>query len=207
MDQTYWRFFFCRSIKMYIIIKKQGLNLEFKSLLDDQYQQWQQKIDARDFNFGDDNTARRVEQNFEDRIENHRESLVLEKFSLPASVKQEINVLIDELEQFKEELEEKYVLFRRAYINWIRDYTNQLLEERRTRQQLENLTPERIQQFNKFQADESFVGDQCVICMGDVEIGRNMMRLDCDGQHTFCQVCIEGWFADHNTCPICRHRF
>ena len=207
MDQTYWRFFFCRSIKMNIIIKKQGLNLEFKSLLDDQYQQWQQKIDARDFNFGDDNTARRVEQNFEDRIENHRESLVLEKFSLPASVKQEINVLIDELEQFKEELEEKYVLFRRAYINWIRDYTNQLLEERRTRQQLENLTPERIQQFNKFQADESFVGDQCVICMGDVEIGRNMMRLDCDGQHTFCQVCIEGWFADHNTCPICRHKF
>ena len=192
---------------MYIIIKKQGLNLEFKSLLDDQYQQWQQKIDAQDFNFGDDNTARRVEQNFEDRIENHRESLVLEKFSLPASVKQEINVLIDELEQFKEELEEKYVLFRRAYINWIRDYTNQLLEERRTRQQLENLTPERIQQFNKFQADESFVGDQCVICMGDVEIGRNMMRLDCDGQHTFCQVCIEGWFADHNTCPICRHKF
>ena len=192
---------------MYIIIKKQGLNLEFKSLLDDQYQQWQQKIDARDFNFGDDNTARRVEQNFEDRIENHRESLVLEKFSLPASVKQEINVLIDELEQFKEELEEKYVLFRRAYINWIRDYTNQLLEERRTRQQLENLTPERIQQFNKFQADESFVGDQCVICMGDVEIGRNMMRLDCDGQHTFCQVCIEGWFADHNTCPMCRHKF
>ena len=207
MDQTYWRFFFCRSIKMYIIIKKQGLNLEFKSLLDDQYQQWQPKIDARHFNFGDDNTARRVEQNFEDRIENHRESLVLEKFSLPASVKQEINVLIDELEQFKEELEEKYVLFRRAYINWIRDYTNQLLEERRTRQQLENLTPERIQQFNKFQADESFVGDQCVICMGDVEIGRNMMRLDCDGQHTFCQVCIEGWFADHNTCPICRHKF
>ena len=192
---------------MYIIIKKQGLNLEFKSLLDDQYQQWQPKIDARHFNFGDDNTARRVEQNFEDRIENHRESLVLEKFSLPASVKQEINVLIDELEQFKEELEEKYVLFRRAYINWIRDYTNQLLEERRTRQQLENLTPERIQQFNKFQADESFVGDQCVICMGDVEIGRNMMRLDCDGQHTFCQVCIEGWFADHNTCPICRHTF
>ena len=192
---------------MNIIIKKQGLNLEFKSLLDDQYQQWQQKIDARDFNFGDDNTARRVEQNFEDRIENHRESLVLEKFSLPASVKQEINVLIDELEQFKEELEEKYVLFRRAYINWIRDYTNQLLEERRTRQQLENLTPERIQQFNKFQADESFVGDQCVICMGDVEIGRNMMRLDCDGRHVFCQVCIKGWFADHKTCPKCRHLF
>ena len=71
----------------------------------------------------------------------------------------------------------------------------------------QGLPSARIQQFEKFTADESHVGDQCVICMEDVEIGRNMMRLDCDGQHTFCQVCIEGWFADHNTCPICRHKF
>ena len=71
----------------------------------------------------------------------------------------------------------------------------------------QGLTRQRIQQFEKFTADESHVGDQCVICMGDIEAGRNMMRLDCDGQHTFCQVCIEGWFADHNTCPICRHKF
>ena len=69
------------------------------------------------------------------------------------------------------------------------------------------LTPERIQQFERFTADESFVDDQCVICMEEIEIGRNMMRLDCDGQHTFCQVCIERWFNDHKTCPICRHNF
>ena len=43
--------------------------------------------------------------------------------------------------------------------------------------------------------------------MEDIEIGRKMMRLNCDGQHTFCQVCIERWFADHNTCPNCRHVF
>ena len=69
------------------------------------------------------------------------------------------------------------------------------------------LSPERIQNFAHFTADESHVGDQCSICMENFEIGRNMMRLDCDGKHAFCQVCIEGWFADHNTCPICRHTF
>ena len=73
--------------------------------------------------------------------------------------------------------------------------------------ELRGLEPETIQQFQQFQADESFVGDQCTICMENVEVGRNMMRLDCDGQHTFCQVCIEGWFAEHKTCPICRHKF
>ena len=69
------------------------------------------------------------------------------------------------------------------------------------------LSPERIQKFTQFTADQSHVGDECAICMGDIEIGRNMMRLNCDGQHTFCQVCIEGWFADHKTCPLCRHKF
>ena len=71
----------------------------------------------------------------------------------------------------------------------------------------QGVTFQRIQQFEQFQADESHVGDQCAICMEEINIGRKMMRLECDGQHTFCKVCIEGWFADHNTCPICRHIF
>ena len=57
-----------------------------------------------------------------------------------------------------------------------------------------------------FTADKSFVGRKCVICQEDIEVGRKVKRLDCDGQHIFCQVCIEGWFTDHNTCPICRHK-
>ena len=61
---------------------------------------------------------------------------------------------------------------------------------------------QRIQQFEKFQTDESLIGDQCPICMENVKTGRNVMRLDCDGHRTFCQVCIEGWFAEHNTCPF-----
>ena len=71
----------------------------------------------------------------------------------------------------------------------------------------EGLTPERIQQFDHFQADETQVDGQCSICIEDFEVGRRLMRLDCDGHHVFCQVCIEGWFADHKTCPICRHIF
>lgn len=33
------------------------------------------------------------------------------------------------------------------------------------------------------------------------------MRLDCDGKHEFCRKCIEGWFKEHTTCPLCRHQF
>ena len=73
--------------------------------------------------------------------------------------------------------------------------------------QQKGLTPARIQKFHQILADESIVGERCSICQDDIEVGRRMMRLDCDGQHVFCQDCVEGWFADHNTCPNCRHIF
>ena len=73
--------------------------------------------------------------------------------------------------------------------------------------QSNGLNPERIQRFQLFTADETHVGDQCSVCMEDVEVGKLMRRLTCDGQHYFCHECIEGWFADHNTCPLCRHAF
>ena len=69
------------------------------------------------------------------------------------------------------------------------------------------MTRQRIQQLEQFTADESFVGDQCVIGMRDIEIGKNMMRFDCDGQQISCQFCIKGWFANKKTCSICRHNF
>ena len=75
------------------------------------------------------------------------------------------------------------------------------------RQELLNkgLTKERIQRFHHYLADESNVGKQCTICIQDFEVGRKMMRLDC--KHEFCEECIEGWFANHKTCPNCRHLF
>ena len=81
----------------------------------------------------------------------------------------------------------------------------QLQVVEKKRQLLKGLSPETIKQFYHFAAGESLVGDQCSICMENIEVGRKMIRLDC--KHVFCQVCIEGWFADHNTCPNCRHVF
>ena len=69
------------------------------------------------------------------------------------------------------------------------------------------LTTARFPQFRQFPADESLVGDQCGVCLDDIEVGRRMMRLDCNCQHVFCQDCVEGWFCDHNTCPNCMHIF
>ena len=69
------------------------------------------------------------------------------------------------------------------------------------------LSPDRIQQFQQFEADESHVGDQCQVCLEEVEVRRLMKQLDCEGRHSFCSGCIDQWFAEHNTCPICRHIF
>ena len=74
-------------------------------------------------------------------------------------------------------------------------------------QQQQGLTAARIQQFQQFPADELLAGDICSVCQYEIEVGSRMMRLDCDGQHVFCKDCVEGWFADHKTCPNCRHEF
>ena len=69
------------------------------------------------------------------------------------------------------------------------------------------LTPERIERFEHFDADESLVGETCLVCMNDLEVGTKMVRLDCHVDHYLCKVCAHGWFKDHNTCPTCRHVF
>ena len=69
------------------------------------------------------------------------------------------------------------------------------------------LSPERIQQFYQFEADESHVGNQCQVCLEEFKVGRLIKQLDCGGRHSFCSVCIDQWFANHKTCPICRHIF
>ena len=132
------------------------------------------------------------------KIIDHQYNLEKEKItSEDEKVKLELTQLSKELDQFLIQLDENYHNFE--------DFTgniNSIYDD-----ELRGLTTQKIQQFEQFTADESFVDDQCVICMEDIEIGRNMMRLDCDGQHTFCQVCIERWFDEHKTCPTCRHEF
>jgi len=66
------------------------------------------------------------------------------------------------------------------------------------------LAPERIEVFEHFQADG---GQKCQVCMDDLEIGRSMIRLDCDGKHSMCEKCAHQWFSNHNTCHVCRKVF
>ena len=64
----------------------------------------------------------------------------------------------------------------------LEDSTDDYYDEQKGR------TPARIQQFYKLKEDESLIGDRCSVCQDDIEVGRRMMRLDCNGQHVFCQT-------------------
>ena len=83
-----------------------------------------------------------------------------------------------------------------------------IVQQRRRMQQLvTGLTPEKIGRFEHFAADESLVGEQCVVCLEDLQVGTQMVRLDCHVSHYFCKKCTDAWFKDHNKCPLCNHVF
>ena len=84
---------------------------------------------------------------------------------------------------------------------------NNLLAQLQNDGQQQGLSPRKIRRFHLFTADETLDGQQCAICLEDISIGRRMRRLTCDGQHAFCPGCCETWFANNNTCPLCRHAF
>ena len=69
------------------------------------------------------------------------------------------------------------------------------------------LSPNRIGRFEHFAADESLVGEQCIVCLEDLEVGTQMVRLDCHVNHYLCKTCTDEWFKDHKTCPTCNHIF
>ena len=101
----------------------------------------------------------------------------------------------------------KYRLKADETFDRLQDIFINLPEQQQNEDQQNGLNPRRIRRFQLFTAGETHVGDQCSVCMDDVDVGRRMRRLTCDGQHYFCQEFIEGWFANHNTCPLCRHKF
>ena len=116
-----------------------------------------------------------------------------------------IDELLDEhkkVTRLEGEMQEQFETIRQQ----IDEVRPNLPQEYNVRQQ-QGLSPARIQKFQQFAADDSITGDRCSVCQDDIEVGRRMMRLDCDGQHTFHQECVEGWFDEHKTCPNCRHVF
>ena len=189
--------------------------------LEHQYEAWQDIIESEEANLLSYKelceSAELNQKNLEIKIEKARakmlsEEIVFEKSFAP---------LTEELVQFRRELYQKLINFDYQIFLQILQIIRETQEQRINQinelpeidfddsndEQQQGLTFQTIQQFETFLSDELIVGDQCAICMEEIETGRNMMRLGCDGQHTFCKVCIEGWFANHNTCPICRHKF
>ena len=69
------------------------------------------------------------------------------------------------------------------------------------------LTAERIGRFEHFNADESLVGEDCIVCLDELQIGTEMVRLDCHVNHYLCKKCTDAWFKDHKKCPLCNHVF
>ena len=43
--------------------------------------------------------------------------------------------------------------------------------------------------------------DQCGICLEDITF-KQFKKLDCN--HTFHKICIERWYLNKSTCPLCR---
>ena len=48
-----------------------------------------------------------------------------------------------------------------------------------------------------------FSGDACCICMESMS--NNVRRTSCN--HEFCSQCIETWFGQNTTCPVCKQDF
>ena len=67
------------------------------------------------------------------------------------------------------------------------------------------LTPDRIQRFPTFVADQKSVDDGCVICIDGVEINKPMIRLDCN--HFYCSECITKWFEKSRNYPLCKREY
>ena len=112
-----------------------------------------------------------------------------------------------ERQQYRQRLQQRILNVYRIQQPTYDEFTRILMNLRNQQELERGLTPERIDNFEHFTADESLVGEQCLICMDDLKVGTKMVRLDCHVDHYLCQKCAIGWLKDHNTCPTCRHVF
>ena len=98
---------------------------------------------------------------------------------------------------------------RQQFFRWYQQEMQQRQQQQfqRLQQPVIGLTPARIGGFEHFNANEAMVGEQCNVCLEDLEAGTQMVRLDCHISHYFCRNCIYVWFENNNKCPLCNRVF
>lgn len=64
------------------------------------------------------------------------------------------------------------------------------------------LSNDELAQLNHFKATKDYVCRDCHICLDEVNLGADIVKLCCD--HVFHKSCIHTWLKMKRTCPICR---
>ena len=118
---------------------------------------------------------------------------------LDGSNLENVKTIIGECKRVYNELQSKVAEHEQLYNDFISSIRELEVEE--------NLTKNRIEKFEHFKADDTHISGKCPICMENIEIGMELVRLDCDGRHTTCKECVYKWFECSNSCPICRTVF
>ena len=136
----------------------------------------------------------------------HMKSLIQQDITSKDEMKEVLRVKTQKLEKinriqtvFEQHVTEVRQQARRVHENLLQQLPND--------DQQQGLSPRSIRRFHLITADETLLGQQCAVCLEDITVGRRLRQLTCDGQHAFCPVCCETWFANNNTCPLCRHVF
>ena len=93
----------------------------------------------------------------------------------------------------------RYINFLKKKTTFLINFKNSLVDG------FKGLSLDRISKFEKFEADEQLIKDECVICIDDVPMNKPMIRLDC--KHVYCEECISKWFNNNKICPQCRENF
>ena len=53
-----------------------------------------------------------------------------------------------------------------------------------------------------YNEENSDISEVCSVCLEQIRTSQRVINLECN--HKFHEVCILRWFANHNTCPVCR---
>ena len=110
------------------------------------------------------------------------------------------------IEVFRTEVENSFNEIKQ-YIEYLRPNLPQSQPQNQTVNKKVVTAVARVRDFEYFPADESMAGETCVLGTTDIEVGTEMVRLNCKGRHVFCRQCMDNWFRENSTCPLCRQVF